>query len=64
MAWSRYSLTGAGLTVGWSPDLSPADGDYRGRFPFTATLHRVEVDVAGLPAVDPEAAAHDAIVSQ
>ena len=42
--WSRFSLTGAGLTAGWSPDLSPADEDYRGRFEFTGTLHRVEID--------------------
>ena len=47
--WSRFSLTGAGLTAGWSPDLSPADEDYRGRFAFTGTLHRVDIDVAGEP---------------
>lgn len=62
--WSRFSLTGAGLTVGWSPDLSPADEDYRGRFEFTGTVHRVEVDASGAPAVDPEAEAADIIASQ
>ena len=50
--WSRFSLTGAGLTAGWSPDFSPADRDYRGRFEFTGVLHRVDVDVEGLPVVD------------
>jgi arylsulfatase len=65
-AWARLSLTGAGLTAGWAPDLSPADGDYRGRFPFTGTLHRVEVEVeaaegAGL---DPEQEARDIVAAQ
>ncbi len=63
-AWSRFSLTGAGLTAGWSPDYSPADEDYRGRFAFTATLHRVDIDVAGDPVIDPEAEAEDIISSQ
>src|SRR5690606_26597027 len=62
--WSRFSLTGAGLTAGWAPDLSPADGDYRGRFPFTGTLHRVEVVVDGEPVIDPVVEALDAIASQ
>ena len=47
--WSRFSLTGAGLTAGWSPDFSPADRDYRGRFAFTGVLHRVDIDVDGPP---------------
>jgi arylsulfatase len=63
-AWSRLSLTGAGLTAGWSGDFSPADGDYRGRFPFTATLHRVEVEVRDQPVVDPDAEAQAAISAQ
>ena len=63
-AWSRFSLTGAGLTAGWSPDLSPADEDYRGRFAFTGTLHRVEIDVQGTPVVDPEIEAQEAIARQ
>jgi arylsulfatase len=62
--WSRFSLTGAGLTAGWSPDFSPADEDYRGRFEFSGTLHRVDVDVDGLPVVDPEAEAEAIIASQ
>ncbi len=62
--WSRFSLTGAGLTAGWAPDFSPADEDYRGRFAFTATLHRVDIDVTGVPDVDPEVEAGDIISSQ
>jgi arylsulfatase len=62
--WSRFSLTGAGLTAGWASDFSPAVDDYRGRFAFTGTLHRVEIDVAGGPAVDAAAEAQAAIASQ
>lgn len=62
--WSRFSLTGAGLTAGWSPDFSPADGDYRGEFGFTAQLHRVDIDVAGDAIVDAAAEANDIINSQ
>jgi arylsulfatase A-like enzyme len=62
--WSRFSLTGAGLTAGWSPDFSPADEDYRGRFAFTGTLHRVDIDVAGTPAIDPEQEAAEIIAAQ
>ncbi len=62
--WSRFSLTGAGLTVGWAPDLSAADEDYRGRFGFTHQLHWVDVDVDGVPALDPDAEVRDAMSSQ
>jgi arylsulfatase len=62
--WSRFSLTGAGLTAGWAPDLSPADEDYRGRFAFTGTLHRVDIDVAGDPHADPELEAEHHIATQ
>ena len=62
--WSKFSITGAGLTAGWSPDFSPADEDYRGRFAFTGTLHRVDIDVSGDAVVDPELEARDAIASQ
>ncbi|MGQ0431193.1 MAG: arylsulfatase [Microthrixaceae bacterium] len=62
--WSRFSLTGAGLTAGWSPDFSPADEDYRGRFEFTGTLHRVDIDVAGAAVSDPTIAAEEAIARQ
>jgi arylsulfatase len=63
-AWSRLSLTGAGLTAGWATDFSPADGDYRGRFEFTAKLHRVDVEVRDEPSIDPEAEAAAAVASQ
>lgn len=63
-AWSRFSLTGAGLTAGWAPDLSPADLDYRGRFEFTGTLHHVDIDVDGSPEIDPEQEVVDIITSQ
>ena len=63
-AWARVSLTGAGLTAGWSPDFSPADQDYRGRFAFTATLHRVDIEVRDRPNVDPAAEAEAAISAQ
>ncbi|MFV0317186.1 MAG: arylsulfatase [Microthrixaceae bacterium] len=63
-AWSRFSLTGAGLTAGWAPDFSPADEDYRGRFEFTATLHHVDVEVPGDPVVDAQAEADAIIASQ
>ncbi len=62
--WSRLSLTGAGLTVGWSPDFSPADLDYRGDFEFTGTIHHVDIDVNGDPVIDAEAEANDIIASQ
>ncbi len=62
--WSRFSLTGAGLTAGWSPDFSPADDDYRGHFRFTGKLHRVDIDVDGLPEIDHEMEANDIIASQ
>jgi arylsulfatase len=62
--WSRFSLTGAGLTVGWSPDFSPADEDYRGHFPFTGTLHHVDIDVDGAPQIDREAEVNDIVASQ
>jgi arylsulfatase len=63
--WSRFSLTGAGLTAGWSPDFSAADEDYRGRFAFAGgTLHFVDIDVPGEPVVDPEAEVQDIVASQ
>jgi arylsulfatase len=62
--WSRLSLTGAGLTAGWSADFSPADEDYRGRFEFTGNLHRVDIDVEGIPATDAAAEADAIIASQ
>jgi len=62
--WSRFSLTGAGLTAGWAPDFSAGDADYRGRFDFTAVLRHVDVDVPGDPVVDADAEAQAIIASQ
>jgi arylsulfatase len=62
--WSRFSLTGAGLTAGWAPDFSPAADDYRGAFRFSGTLHRVDVDVSGVPDIDAAAEAEAVIASQ
>ena len=64
VTWSRFSITGAGLTVGWARDFSPADRDYRGPFRFTGRLDRVVVDVDGDPFVDPEAEVADLMASQ
>jgi hypothetical protein len=63
-AWSRMSLTGAGLTAGWARDFSPAEPDYRGRFEVTATLHRVEIEVREEPSLDPESEAAAIIASE
>ena len=62
--WSKFSLTGAGLTVGWAQDFSPADHDYRGPFRFTGHLDRVEIDVDGEGFVDADAEAADALRAQ
>ncbi|HEY8526761.1 MAG TPA: arylsulfatase [Acidimicrobiales bacterium] len=64
VVWSRFSITGAGLTVGWARDFSPADGDYRGPFRFTGRLDRVEIEVEGDGAIDLEAEVADLIRSQ
>jgi arylsulfatase len=55
--WSRFSLTGAGLTVGYATAFPPSD-DYVAPFRFSGTLERafIEVDEPGEP-VDPFAAA-------
>ncbi len=62
--WSRFSLTGIGLTTGWALDFSPADEDYRGRFAFTGVLQRVDIDVEEGVVRDPIQEAHDATASQ
>jgi hypothetical protein len=64
VTWSRLSITGAGLAVGWPLDFSPADRDDRGPFRFTGCLDRVEIDVDGDGCVDPHAEAADLIRSQ
>ena len=59
----RFSIMGVGLYCGRGNNLAVCD-DYTGPFPFTATLHRVEVSVEGPPFVDREAEAEAAIQSQ
>jgi arylsulfatase len=58
----RFSITGAGLSVGY--DLGPAIADdYVAPFAFNATLHRVVVDVSGDAHRDPRAE-YEAIMSE
>jgi arylsulfatase A-like enzyme len=64
VTWSRFSITGAGLTAGWARDFSPADRDYRGPFRFTGRLDRVEIDVDGHPFLDPVAEVADLLAAQ
>jgi arylsulfatase len=61
---TRFSLTGAGLTCGYSGELPVVD-DYRPPFTFTGVIHGgVTVDVDGPAFVDPEAEAEIAITTQ
>lgn len=60
---TRFSIMGVGLWCGRGGNLAVCD-DYVGAFPFTATLHRVEVAVDGPEFQDPEAEAEAAIQSQ
>jgi arylsulfatase len=62
--WSRYTITGAGLTVGYAAGITPADLDYTGPFPFTGEVVRAWIDLDGEPFVDPEAEAESAIARQ
>jgi arylsulfatase len=59
----RYSLTGVGLWCGRGGNLSVCP-DYDGPFPWTGTLHRVVVRVAGPPHLDAEGEAQTAIQRQ
>lgn len=59
----RFSLTGAGLTCGYSEEL-PVCEDYAAPFRFTAILERVVVEVDGQPFEDAEGEARIAIESQ
>jgi arylsulfatase A-like enzyme len=62
--WSRFSLTGHGITVGRTFGTPPAD-DYASPFPVSgATLDRVEIVVDGDPHIDGEARARDAVAMQ
>lgn len=59
----RFSISGAGLTCGEGDGL-PVTRRYRGRFPFTGTLHRVVVDVDGEPFADPALEVRTALAVQ
>ncbi|HZR12076.1 MAG TPA: arylsulfatase [Acidimicrobiia bacterium] len=61
---NRFSLTGAGLTCGYSGELPVVD-DYEAPFTFTGVIHGgVRVDVDGPAFVDPQAEAEIAITTQ
>jgi arylsulfatase len=60
---TRFSLTGAGLTCGFSDGL-PVTGRYRAPFRFTGGLREVVVEVDGPPWLDAESEAEDAMVRQ
>jgi arylsulfatase len=59
----RFSLTGAGLTCGYSEGL-PVCPEHTAPFRFTGTIHRVVIDVDGEPHVDPDAEAQAGITTQ
>jgi arylsulfatase len=59
----RFSLTGAGLTCGYSGELPVCD-DYRAPFRFTGSIERVVVEVDGEPFLDPEGEAQVAVETQ
>ena len=63
-AWSRYSLTGHGLTVGWASGIPPCDREYSAPFTFTGVLDRVEIELHDVAVVDAEGEAAAAIASQ
>jgi arylsulfatase A-like enzyme len=58
-----FSITCGGLRCGRDGGAAVAD-DYVGPFPFTGTIHRVVVEVAGEPHVEQEAEVEQAIASQ
>ena len=60
---TRFSLTGAGLTVGRGTALAVSD-DYSGPFAFTGTVDRVVVEVDGAAFRDPAGEAAMAIRTQ
>ena len=59
----RFSISGAGLTCGYSDGL-PVTREYEAPFAFTGRLLRVIVDVDGEPFVDAEADAQFALARQ
>ncbi|HLN43521.1 MAG TPA: arylsulfatase [Acidimicrobiales bacterium] len=59
----RFSISGAGLTCGYS-DGVPVSRRYAAPFEFTGRILRVVIDVDGPPFADPEADAHFALARQ
>ncbi len=59
----RFSISGAGLTCGYS-DGVPVSRRYAAPFEFTGRILRVVIDVDGPPFADPEADAHFALTRQ
>jgi arylsulfatase len=59
----RFSLTGAGLTIGFSPE-APVSDDYDAPFQFTGRIRQVVIDVDGVPSFDPGGEAAVAIATQ
>ena len=63
--WSRFSLTGAGLTAGLVTRLLPRRrGLPRPLRVHGGTLHHVDIDVDGDAVIDPEAAIRDAFAAE
>ncbi|HEY1636693.1 MAG TPA: arylsulfatase [Acidimicrobiales bacterium] len=60
---TRFSLTGAGFTCGYSDGL-PVTREYQAPFRFTGRIIRAVVDVDGVAFTDPEGEAGAAIASQ
>ena len=63
-AWSRYSITGHGLTVGYATGIPPCDREYRSPFRFGPALDHVEIEVGGTATVDVAATVADLLASQ
>lgn len=59
----RFSLTGAGLTCGYSDPL-PVTDDFSAPFPFTGTIHHAVIEVDGRPHADAGAEAELGVVTQ
>jgi arylsulfatase len=57
---TRFSITGESLCCGYDMGM-PVINDYRPPFRFTGTLHRVVVEVEGVPFVDPDAEAEQSL---
>jgi arylsulfatase len=59
----RFTLTGAGLTIG-SSDAAPVCDDYAAPYPFTGRIEQVTIEVDADPAFDAAGEAAVAIVTQ